>query len=112
MDPTALAPPQTGTAFIAGMLIYFFQKWLKSHDWYCKFVETFPAANKWVHRGVAAIGAGVATLGIMYSFSGDWNQGWHIGIDIPNGQALLQAGWTWIAAFTTQQSLYETKKTT
>lgn len=88
-------------------LIFYFMRWLKTFDWYSKFVEAFPLADRWVHRMVAGLGSLFAALGIAVAYHGDISAGWEINIQIPNLSTLISAGWHWVQVFTAQQVIYD-----
>src|SRR5688572_17264312 len=91
----------------AGALIMYVQAWLKRFGWYKKFVTAFPAADKYVHRMVAAVGAFIAAVGIHYTFQGDASTGWQVHINIPNATQLWHGAWDFVNVYIFQQLSYD-----
>lgn len=95
------------TQVISGIALMYFQSWLKRFNWYKAFVTAFPAADKYVHRLVAALGSFLVALGITYSMTGDSSSGWQVVLNIPNADALVSAVWNFVQVFVTQQAAYD-----
>ena len=91
----------------AGALIMYTQRWLKRFDWYSRFVIAFPAADKYVHRGIAGLGAFVAAVGIHYTFQGDSASGWQLHINIPNVSGLMHGTWDFVNIYIFQELSYD-----
>ena len=95
------------TSVMSGIVLMYMQSWLKRLDWYKAFVTAFPAADKYVHRMVAALGSFIVALGITYTMTGDATNGWQLTLGIPNASALLQAAWAFVQVFVSQQVAYD-----
>lgn len=92
---------------LVGIVLMYFQSWLKRFEWYKAFVTAFPAADKYVHRMVAALTAFVAAVGITYTMTGDSAAGWQVAIAIPNQAALLESARAFLTVFISQQFAYD-----
>ena len=95
------------TQVFSGIVLMYFQSWLKRFDWYKKFVTTFPAADKYVHRAVAGLGSLIIALGITYTVTGDTAAGWHVVLNIPNANDLMIAAWNFVQVYVSQQVSYD-----
>lgn len=91
----------------SGALIMYVMRWLKHFDWYQRFVEAFPAADKRVHQAVAGVGALIAAFGIHYTFQGDANAGWQLHVSIPNLTELMHGGWDFVNVYIFQNLAYD-----
>lgn len=104
-DATEVVPYLTSAA-----LIMYAMRYLKTFDFYGRFVEAFPAADRWVHRMVAGVGALVAAIGIHVSFQGDFNTGWTFHGTIPDINTIIHGGWDWTKVYVLQQFAYDTTR--
>lgn len=105
-DAAVLAP-----YFFTGASIVIAQKWMKTRQFYARFVVAFPGADKWAHRYVALLGAMIGAAGIHYSWNYDVFHGGSIMAQLPPLVALLEnlwhAGTDLAKVLLTQQILYE-----
>lgn len=95
----------------SGAAIYYFQKWMKSRQWYGRFVQVFPGADKWAHRFIPLLGATMATLGIHYTWSGTLFNGGTLTVMLPPLQQMVAGighfGLDVGGIFGVQQTIYE-----
>jgi hypothetical protein len=95
---------------VTAFLIYFVQKWMKTHPTYAKLVEALPGADKWAHRAIASIGSLLFALGIHFTIEGDAGHGWRILTSIPPLHEMIDVILDWSNVFILQQGVYEIAK--
>lgn len=104
-EANALAAPAVGA-----IMVVYVQKWLKTHDWYQRFVEWAPGANRNAHRIVAGLFALITAIGIHITVDGNADTGWNFSGHIPAVSVMLQSAWEFIKVFAIQQYVYDSSR--
>jgi hypothetical protein len=101
-DATEVVPYLTSSATIV-----FIQKWLKSREFYQKFVAAFPGADKYAHWFVAGIMSLIAAAGIHYVWTGSLNEGGQLVLTIPAVGVIIHGLSDVFKVYILQHTIYE-----
>jgi hypothetical protein len=94
----------------ASAVVFYLMRWMKTQEWYQNFVTSFPAADRWVYRGVAIVLSLITSIGITSIWQADPNTGgWILTLNIPSPEALWNNFSTinWATIFGAQQVIYD-----
>lgn len=104
-DASEVVPYLTSAATIA-----YVHKWLKTTDYYTRFVSAFPGADRYAHWFTAGIMSLVAAVGIHWTYTGTLSTGGTITFAIPPLVTLLHGMADWFKVYILQHFAHDTVK--
>lgn len=87
--------------------IVYVQKWLKTLEFYQRFVKAFPGADKYAHWVVAGAMSVIAATGIHWVWTGTLLNGGVLTINVPQLSDILHGVSSWFKVYITQHTIYE-----
>ncbi len=104
-EASEVVPYLTSAATIA-----YIQKWLKTTDYYMRFVKAFPGADVYAHWFMAGLMSLIAAVGIHWTYTGTLAAGGTITLAVPPLVTLLHGMADWFKVYILQHFAHDTVK--
>lgn len=101
-DATEVVPYLTSAATIVAI-----QKWLKTTEFYAKFVAAFPGADKYAHWIVAGVSSIIAAAGIHLTWNWSATAGGTFSGTVPSVLDMLHGLADFFKVYILQHTIYE-----
>lgn len=107
MNPTDVGIGEFGSAVTSAATIVYIQNWLKTRDFYARFVVAFPGSDEYAHWIIAGTASLIAAAGIHLTWNYDLIKGGQFAGTIPSLRDMLHGMGDWFQVYIYQHTIYK-----